>query len=115
MFTRCNYGSYYVDHQQAAELYDKAAQAYAEAKEHHVTRVRQMGKEDSKQTLEHSQPAHPHAQQVRPEAASGHAIAALRHEDITALAHELWRARGCPEGSPEEDWFHAAEHLRARK
>jgi hypothetical protein len=26
----------------------------------------------------------------------------------------LWHARGCPEGSPQEDWFHAAEQLRAR-
>ena len=28
------------------------------------------------------------------------------------LAHEFWRARGCPEGSPEEDWFLAEEQLR---
>jgi hypothetical protein len=30
------------------------------------------------------------------------------------LAHKLWQARGCPEGSPQEDWFHAAEQLRSR-
>jgi Protein of unknown function (DUF2934) len=28
------------------------------------------------------------------------------------LAHEFWRARGCPEGSPDEDWFLAEEQLR---
>lgn len=28
------------------------------------------------------------------------------------LAYEFWRARGCPEGSPEEDWFLAEEQLR---
>ena len=32
---------------------------------------------------------------------------------IRARAYELWQARGCPEGSPEEDWFHAAEQLRS--
>lgn len=28
------------------------------------------------------------------------------------LAYEFWRARGCPEGSSEEDWFLAEEQLR---
>lgn len=32
-------------------------------------------------------------------------------DEIAALAHELWKARGCPEGSPETDWFHAEEQL----
>ena len=27
------------------------------------------------------------------------------HEEIAALAYSLWEARGCPEGSPEEDWL----------
>ena len=31
----------------------------------------------------------------------------LEHDAITALAHHYWQARGCPEGSPEEDWFRA--------
>jgi hypothetical protein len=44
----------------------------------------------------------------------GHGVAAFGHDDIAALAHELWQARGCPQGSPEEDWFRAAEQLRAR-
>jgi hypothetical protein len=26
----------------------------------------------------------------------------------------LWQARGCPHGSSEEDWFHAAEELRSQ-
>ena len=43
-----------------------------------------------------------------------HGIATFGHEDIAALAHALWQARGCPEGSPEEDWFQAAQELRAR-
>jgi hypothetical protein len=28
------------------------------------------------------------------------------------LAYEFWRARGCPDGSPDEDWFLAEEQLR---
>jgi Protein of unknown function (DUF2934) len=28
------------------------------------------------------------------------------------LAYAFWRARGCPEGSPDEDWFLAEEQLR---
>ena len=32
--------------------------------------------------------------------------------DIAAMAYQLWIARGCPEGSPEVDWFQAEENLR---
>ena len=32
-------------------------------------------------------------------------------QEITALAYELWQARGCPEGTPEEDWFRAEEEI----
>jgi len=28
------------------------------------------------------------------------------------LAYQFWLARGCPEGSPDEDWFMAEEQLR---
>jgi len=35
-------------------------------------------------------------------------------DEIAALAHELWQARGCPEGSPEEDWFQAERQLAKR-
>jgi hypothetical protein len=31
------------------------------------------------------------------------------------LAYEFWRERGCPEGSPEQDWFLAEEHLRQQR
>ena len=36
---------------------------------------------------------------------------AFLHEQIAALAFSLWEARGCPEGSPEEDWFSAEAQL----
>ena len=32
-------------------------------------------------------------------------------EVIASIAHELWVARGCPEGSPEQDWFRALEQI----
>ena len=39
----------------------------------------------------------------------------LDEQDIAALAYELWQARGCPDASPEEDWYRAVEQLRPRK
>ena len=36
-------------------------------------------------------------------------------EEIARLAHSYWVARGCPDGSPEEDWFRAENELRGRK
>jgi hypothetical protein len=35
-------------------------------------------------------------------------------ESIPALARALWKARGCPEGSAEEDWFRAERVLRSQ-
>ena len=32
-------------------------------------------------------------------------------QEIAALAYELWQERGCPEGSPEVDWFEAKRIL----
>lgn len=37
------------------------------------------------------------------------------HEQIAALAKILWAARGCPEGSPEVDWFQAEQQLREKQ
>jgi hypothetical protein len=109
MSTRYNDGSHYENHQGAAELQDGAAHAHRVAEQHgkqdHLT-----GHEHSRQALEHSQDAHQHTQS----ATTGHGIASFGHADIAALAHELWEARGCPDGSPQEDWFHAAEQLRSR-
>jgi hypothetical protein len=36
------------------------------------------------------------------------------HDAIAERAHELWRQRGCPEGSAEQDWFEAEEQLRGK-
>lgn len=109
MSTRYNNGTPYENHQRAAELHDSAAHAHRVAEQlgnqDHLT-----GHEHSRQALEHSQDAH---LDTKP-ATAGHGIAAFRHAEIAALAYELWQARGCPDGSPEEDWSHAAEALRSR-
>ena len=34
---------------------------------------------------------------------------------IATLAYRLWQERGCPIGSPEEDWFQAESELRSRE
>lgn len=34
------------------------------------------------------------------------------HDDIARLAHRLWEERGCPEGSPDEDWLRAEALLQ---
>ena len=33
-------------------------------------------------------------------------------EDVARVAYALWEARGCPDGSPEEDWFRAEKQLQ---
>jgi len=38
-----------------------------------------------------------------------------RHEEIALRAYRLWEARGCPIGSPEEDWGRAEEELRGEQ
>ncbi len=93
----------------AAELHDAPAHAHEVAEQHgkqdHLT-----GHEQSRQAHEHAHDMHGHSETNT----NGHGIATFIHADIEALAHQLWQARGCPEGSPEEDWFHAAEQLRSR-
>jgi hypothetical protein len=33
---------------------------------------------------------------------------------VARLAYDLWMERGCPMGSPEEDWYRAERILRIR-
>ena len=35
-------------------------------------------------------------------------------KEIERLAHQYWIERGCPIGTPEEDWFRAAEEIKRR-
>ncbi len=108
MSTRFSNGSHYENHQRAAELHDVAAHAHRVA-EQDQGRDHQTGHEHSRQALEHSQQAWQHSL-----TAGDGQIAPFGHMEIAALAHKLWRARGCPEGSPEEDWSLAVKELRRR-
>jgi hypothetical protein len=37
------------------------------------------------------------------------------HKEIGTLAYSLWQARGCPEGSREEDWLNAERALNEQE
>ena len=38
-------------------------------------------------------------------------VSPIEHEEIALLAYSYWEDRGCPHGSPEEDWFRAERDL----
>jgi hypothetical protein len=37
------------------------------------------------------------------------------NRDVDALAYRLWQKRGCPQGSPEDDWFAAEQMLKSEQ
>ncbi len=81
-------------------MHDQAAHA------HRAAALRGQGEhlsghEQSRLAYEYSRQAHQQTQNLRYE-----------HAEIAAMAHKLWEARGCPEGSAHEDWLHAIEVLR---
>ena len=39
-------------------------------------------------------------------------VSVVDHEEIARIAYYHWDARGCPIGSPEEDWYRAENELR---
>ena len=36
----------------------------------------------------------------------------IEEDLIREKAHELWLERGCPDGTPDEDWYRAEQLLR---
>ena len=78
MSTRYNNGSHYESHQRAAELHDVAAHAHRVA-EHHEQPDHPTAHERSRQALEHSRNAYFSRRPFQD-----------GHDDIAALAHELW-------------------------
>jgi hypothetical protein len=34
------------------------------------------------------------------------------HEQVARLAYALWQERGCPEGTPEVDWYRAEQQIQ---
>jgi hypothetical protein len=105
MSTRYNDGSHYENHPTAAEL-NKLPEHTHQVGELHGKQDHLTAHELSKHERDEHERAHV--------SNHGHGIATFGHREITALAHELWLERGSPDGSPEEDWFRAAEQLRAR-
>jgi hypothetical protein len=114
MSKRYNNGSHYENHQRAAELHESAAHAHRTAAEAHEKQDRQTGHEQSRQAFERSQQAYEHTGMMHREAVNEHGIALFGNGEISELAYSLWQGRGCPEGSPDEDWLRAARQLRAR-
>jgi hypothetical protein len=39
-------------------------------------------------------------------------LAALEHERIATVAYYFWQQRGCPVGSPDDDWAQAVRYIR---
>ena len=115
MSTRYNNGSHYENHQRAAELHENAAHAHLTAAEAHEKQDHETGQELSRQALGHSRLAYQHTGEARQNGLDEHGFEMFGHSEIAALAHQLWERRGCPEGSPDEDWSHAAQQLRDRK
>jgi hypothetical protein len=109
MSTRYNNGSHYENHQRAAELHDGAAHAHRSAAEQRGKQDHLTGQEQSRRALEHSHNAYERSSELHREGR-----ATFGHAEIAARAHELWLAKGSPEGSSETDWFEAAEELRSR-
>jgi hypothetical protein len=38
-----------------------------------------------------------------------------KQQQTSLLAYQFWMARGCPVGSPDEDWFRAERALHSRQ
>jgi hypothetical protein len=97
------------NHNRAAELHDHAADAHRIAQKHEQGDGI-AGNEYSRQALGHSLAA----DKLTTALAFGSGAVTFAHDEIAALAYELWQARGCPYGSSEDDWLRAESELRAR-
>ena len=105
--------SHYENHQSGAELHDNTAHIHQVAAEHRGEQDHPTGAESSRHAREHSEASY--VQELHQTPTTEHGFITFGHEDIARLAYELWEARGCPEGSAEEDWSRAVAQLRARK
>ncbi len=48
-------------------------------------------------------------------ASSGTGSSDLSYDEIASHAYRCWHERGCPAGSPEEDWHRAEQELRQKR
>jgi hypothetical protein len=101
----------------AAEHRDLAAHAHQAGAESHGKEDHLTGHEISRQALEHSNQAYVRGKQEHERTRTAAGSKGTTHEaseqGIAARAYALWQGRGCPEGSPEEDWFQAVEEMRS--
>ena len=37
----------------------------------------------------------------------------LEPMEVAIMAYQLWELRGCPYGSPEDDWYEAERRIKA--
>src|SRR6185295_11798191 len=104
----CSKNVMHESQQIAAEHRDLAAHAHRAGAEHHGKEDHQTGHESSRQALEHSNQAYLLSQQKHEKTGTVPGAKGSTHEatdqDVAALAYRLWQGRGCPTGSPEEDW-----------
>lgn len=109
MAGRPNRGTDFQNFQETVELHNRAAHAHTVGQLHgqqdHLT-----GAEHARQEFEREQDEKRHEHQP----AANHGIHPFGHAEIEQLAYQLWEARGCPQGSPEIDWFEAVKELRLR-
>jgi len=50
---------------------------------------------------------------IAPEAVAA-PVQIAKPEEVAQLAYFYWEARGCQEGSPQDDWFRAEQELKSR-
>ncbi len=66
--------------------------------------------------LSDASPGQKPTQQTSPsESSSGTGNSDLSYDEISSHAYRCWHERGCPVGSPEEDWHRAEQELRQRR
>jgi hypothetical protein len=51
---------------------------------------------------------------INSEKTAGAAPRSVSDTEIAPLAYKLWQGRGCPIGSPDEDWFRVEAELANR-
>lgn len=102
----------------AEERRDLAEHTHLNGAEHRGSNDHLTGQQTSRHKPEHSTTAYLQAQWENRISWMEYGVSEvsreLREEDIAAFAYELWQLRGCPEGSPQEDWYRAVTALNSR-
>lgn len=111
MADRSKNGTQYNNHKRVTELHNGPAHAHTVAAERHDKQAHETPHEQTRKAQEHQSESFLHGHETHGKVEE----AAPSPEQIAVLAYELWQARGCPQGSADEDWLHATQQLQARK